>query len=192
MKTKKIILFYKITKDKVIPPILVTIERKDDWIKEIQREIEKKNNSRIVKVTYEIFNPEIKRILKFFNGPVIEYYVIQTTDMLKGRPERGLIDRYREELLDEVLGYDLPLVNRVVRRRRSTADFLDTQKWHDFLEMLRETQFEPNGYEFPSVDEFERIEEKLGYDGAHKAAIEELQKRLTNKLSPRKNDEGVL
>ena len=182
MKNKKISLFYEINKKQIIPPKPEILERKEEWIKEVQQELPEKGRC-VVRLTYEIYNAEIKRQLAFFNGPVMQYYVIQSTDSLDTLPERAEIARWREQLLDDSLGYDLPLINRTVRRRKSTADFKTTQKWHDFLERLREDHFEAQGYEFPVSDEFLEMESKHGTEKAQAIMISQLQDRLRRKLS---------
>lgn len=182
MKTKKITLFYQIGRDETWPPTPVALARKQAWLDEIGRSIRKASELRIVRVTYELFNPEVEQQRKFFNGPVVEYYAIQSGD-IKGPVTREVIDRYRETMLSDLLGYELELVNRKERRRKSTADFVSTQQWHDFLERLREEVFEPQGYEMPDSEAFWEMAKKYGYNQAKVVAIEQLQKRIAAKLS---------
>jgi hypothetical protein len=187
-KTKKITLYYRVRRDEVTPPHKVALERKDGWIKSIQEEIPKSSKkdpdpNKIIRLTYEIFNPEILDIARFFNGPVVEYFAIQNEDMLEGRPGREMIKRYREQILDDCLGYDVEMVDRTVRRRKSTADFLTTQKWSDFLQTLEETHFAPEGYEFPDSESFWGIEAEHGYERAAEIAIKQLQERIRRKTS---------
>lgn len=191
MRTKKIILYYRLDPKTVTAPPPQDLARKDEWLKEIQRTMKEKDTV-IIRLTYEIFNPEIKQIMKFFNGPVVEYYAIQNEDMLKGRPSRTMIEMYRETILDEALGYDIQLVDKKVRRRKSTADFLETQKWSDFLETLRETQFEPQGYEFPDSEHYWGIAEKAGEEQAREVVIKQLQERLKAKLSTSSESDKAL
>lgn len=184
MRTRKISLFYNVTRTEIIPPPSPVLVRKDAWLKELQASVEADWAPRIVKLTYEIFNPEVEQQRKFFNGPVVEYYAIQNDNLTSGEmaPERK--KRYREQILDELLGFDVHLVNRVVRRRKSTGDFRDTQVWHDFLEELREALFDPNGYEFPDSKAFWELAEKVGYDQAKDVATKQLQEKLKRKLAP--------
>lgn len=182
--TKKISLFYKITQQGVTDPPAASKVRKDEWLKVISRSIRKKDESRIVKVTYELFNPEIQRMQKFFNGPVVDYYAIQSQDIMTGEVARITHDMVRETLLSDVLGYEVQLVDRKERRRKSTSDFISTQKWYDFLEMLRETIFEPNGYEMPDSEAFWDLSKKHGYEQAKTISLEQLQSRIRSKLSP--------
>lgn len=182
MRTKKITLFYHVSPSKIITPEQKAIDRKDEWVKEIQRGI-KKNSSRKIKLTYELFNPEVDNMRRFFNGPVIDYYTIQNAEILKGLPERLIHDRYRETLLSSILGYEVQLIDRTEKRRKSTSDFDNTQQWHDFLERLRETEFEPHGYEMPDSEAFWDLEKEHGYEQAQRISIEALQKRIAKKLS---------
>ena len=181
-KTKKISLYYLITKQEVKPPPTVALERKEAWLNTIQALLKTKE-TKMIRVTYELFNPEIQQMQRFFNGAVIEYYAIQNEDMLIGRPTRLMIDMYRETILDDVLGYDVKLIDRITRRRKSTADFWSTQEWNDFLATLYETHFEPQGYEFPNSEEYWRIAEKAGEEQTRTIVIKQLQDRLRRKLS---------
>lgn len=178
--TKKISLFYILNGNEIAPPDPQALRRKDEWIKHLQSTIYGKSH-RIVRVTYEVFNPEVEQMRKFFNGPVVEYFAIQSADILSGEVSRFTRDKYRETILSDLLGYDVELVGRRERRRKSSGDFENTQQWHDFLESLRETKFDPEGYEFPDSEKFWEIAEKHGYDQAKRIAIEELQKRLIAK-----------
>ena len=178
MKTSRITLFYSLTQTEIIPPTAVEIERKDRWIKEIQKTIEADWKPLIIKVVYEMFNPEIEKQRRFFEGAVIDYYAIQNSDILKGTPDTETHKKYREELLDEMLGYDFQTVNRVVRKRKSTTDFKTVQKWNTFLQTLEETIFAHAGYEFPDSENFWEVTKKYGYDQAKRMVIEQLQGRL--------------
>lgn len=183
MRTKKISLFYKLTDNEIFPPPHASLERKDAWLKGIQQSIPKAGEHRVVKVTYELFNPEVEQQRKFFNGPVVDYYAIQSAQILSGDVPRLTHDQYRETLLSDALGYQIELVGRSERRRKSTSDFTSTQRWHDFLETLKETIFEPNGYEMPDSEAFWEHAKKHGYDQAKVIAIEQLQRRMAAKLS---------
>lgn len=195
MRTKKITLYYKATHKEIVAPPPASLLRKDAWLKEIQRTIspqkrarrdEKLNTAdapfRYVKVVYELFNPEVEQQRKFFNGPVVDYWTIQKKDLMSGEVPRIMHDRAREELLSDVLGYDVPMLTRTERRRKSSSDFTSTQKWHDFFETLRETEFDPNGYEFPDSEHFWDLAKKHGYETAHGIAIEQLRKRIQAKM----------
>lgn len=183
MKTRKITLFYEITPTAVRPPTPEQLARKDEWLKEIQRSVPSEWDPKMVRVSYELFNPETQKIRKFFEGPVVEYFAIQTNDMLTGRPSRSQLDEVRETLLSDALGFDVHLIGKVERRRKSTSDFTDTQQWNDMLAELKETHFEPNGYEMPDSDEFWKLSEGIGYERAKEESIKSLQQRLARKLS---------
>lgn len=183
MRTKKITLFYEITPSKVKPPSPEKLARKDEWIKEIQKTVPSEWDPKMVRVVYELYNPETQKIRKFFEGPVVEYFTIQTNDMLTGRPTRSQLDETRETLLSDALGFDVHLIGKIERRRKSTSDFTDTQEWNDLLNELKETHFEPNGYEMPDSDEFWKLSEAIGYERAKEESIKNLQARLQKKLS---------
>lgn len=182
MKTKKITLYYSVTSREVMPPGPGELQRKDYWIKEVQSTVEADWKPKTIRVTYELYNPEVDRMRKFLNGPVVEYWIIQSQDIHTGEIGTALKKKGRETLFDKALGYDVELVDRTVRRRRSTADFVEVQQMHDFLEMLRETEFDPNGYEFPDSEYFWKMSDAYGYEKAKDMAIEALQARLRAKL----------
>lgn len=182
MRTKKITLFYKLSDSEIFAPDGQALRRKDEWIKEVQRSIATAGELRTVRVVYELFNPEVLQQLKFFNGPIVEYFAIQNSDILTGRVPTIIKEKYRETILSEALGYNVELIGGTERRRKSTAEFVSTQQWHDFFELLKETIFEPHGYEMPDSEEFWELSEKNGYDQARKIAIEKLQKRLKAKM----------
>lgn len=181
--TRKITLYWSLTPKEIIPPSITDRVRKDTWIQEMQRTVQSEWKPKTIRVTYELHNPEIDRQMAFFNGPVVEYYAIQAGDYLDELPDTAVIKRYREEMLDSELGYDMELINRTVRRRESTGDFKEVQKWHDFLQAVQENQFDAQGYEFPDSKKFEAREKKYGYEKAKSMAIRELQIRIKRKLS---------
>ncbi len=183
MRTKKISLYYALSESETFPPTATAMARKEAWLKEIQRTIGgKAGETRTIKVTYELFNPEVERVRKFFEGAVVDYWIIQNNDMVSGEIPRIMHDQARETLLSNTLGYDVQLLDRKERRRKSTADFISTQHWHDFLETLRETEFEPNGFEFPDSKVFWEIAEKHGLDQAKRIATEQLRDRMKAKM----------
>lgn len=181
MKTKSITLFYKVTQDEIFPPAIRELERKENWLKEIQKSVEADWKPQIIKVSYEMFDPEIANQMRFFNGTCVKYYAIQNENLTKGTPDPKLIKRYREEILDEMLGYDLHLVSKTVRRRKSTADFKTVQRWHTFLNTLQETIFDAAGFEFPDSKAFWELVDQHGYDEAERISVEQLQARIIKK-----------
>ena len=182
MRTRQIKVYYKATSDSITPPPQPSLDRKDLWVKEVQKTIEPEFGFKIIEVTYRVVNPEIEQMQNFFNGPVVEYYTIQSAGILTGQVPNEMRQRYREHILSELLGYEVELVGRKERRRKSTTDFQETQSWNDFLERLRETMFEPNGYEMPDSEAFWALAEKYGYEQAKTISIEGLQARTAAKL----------
>lgn len=182
MKTSRIVLFYNLTQTEIVPPASIELERKDAWIKEMQKMVEADWKPLIVKVVYEMFDPAIENQRKFFEGAVVPYYAIQNGDYTVEVPDSATLRQYREEILDEMLGYDYQTVNKIVRKRDSTADFKTVQKWNNFLTMLDETLFANSGYEFPSSEDFWEKVKKYGYDEAKAIAVEQLQARLKKKI----------
>jgi hypothetical protein len=181
MRTKSVSIFYQITPNEIISPAVRELERKDRYIKEVQKTVAAEWEPKYIKVTYEEHNPEIERQRRFFNGTCVKYYAIQNMDMFVGEPSNEIIKQYREQILDEMLGYDLALVNRVVRRRKSTTDFRSMQAWNKFLNLLEETLFDSAGYEFPDSKEFWDLVKLHGYDQAERISIEQLQAKMKRK-----------
>lgn len=181
MKTKSITLFYSVTQNEIIPPAILELERKDRWLSDVKKSVEADWKPQIVRVKYDLFDPEIANQMRFFNGTCVKYYAIQNESITAGLPEAELLKRYREEILDEMLGYDVSLVTRTVRRRKSTADFKTVQRWHTFLNTLQETIFDSAGYDFPDSKEFWELVKKYGYDEAERISVEQLQKRMIKK-----------
>lgn len=183
MRTKTIKLFYQLTQHDIIPPAATELERKERWIKELQKTVEADYKPLMIKLTYELHNPEVEKQSRFFNGTCVKYYAIQDMDLNDGRPDSKSLKMYRELILDEMLGFDLQLVDRVVRRRKSTSDFQSVQDWNKFLNTLEETLFDSAGYEFPDSKSFWAMVDMLGYEEAERISIENLQKSLKKKQS---------
>lgn len=178
MRTKKITLDYKVTQTEVFPPIAGELARKDEWLEEVKRSVPSEWEAKIVRVTYEMFDPEIQQQTKFFNGTVILYYCIQNEDMVEGEPDSTLLKRYREDILDEMLGYDYLGVKKLHRMRDSTTDFKTTQAWSTFLNTVEETLFDNAGFIFPDSTKFWELVKKHGYDEARKISIRTLQTQM--------------
>jgi hypothetical protein len=182
MRTSKIVLFYNITQKEIVPPALKELERKDKWLKEVQGSVEADWKPLIIRCTYEMFDPEVQNQMRFFNGTCIDYFVIQDKDLLDREPTTEERKQYREEILDEMLGYDYQTAHRVVRKRQSTADFKSVQKWNTFLNQLEETIFDAHGYEFPDSKAFWDLEKEVGHEKAKAISIKKLQERLKAKV----------
>lgn len=129
---------------------------------------------------YELHNPEVERQRRFFHT-CVKWYAIQNEDLIKGEPATELLKKYREEILDELLGYDLALVHRTVRRRKSTADFKSVRSWNTLLKTLEETMFESAGYEYPDSEVFWQLVKEHGYDKADEISMKRLQKTIVGK-----------
>lgn len=181
MKTTRIALFYQITQTEVYPPSATELERKDRWIKELQKTVEADFKPLIIKVLYEMFDPEVEDQRRFFEGVVVLYWLIQNKDIFTGVPDTDMLDKAREEILDETLGYDFQAISKIIRKRKSTKDFKIVQKWNTFLNTLRETIFDPEGYSFPDSEAFWLLVEEYGYEQAKKISIQELQRILIAK-----------
>ncbi len=182
MLTKSITQFFKVTPNGVEHPTPEANARKEEWLRIIQRTIVTKEKPVILKSVTTIHNPQIENMVKFFNGAVVDYYLIQSKDLLSGELPLIMRKQAREELLDSAMGYELKMLTKTSRRRKSTADFTNTQQWNDLLKKLEETEFEPNGYEFPNSEEFWKLVSKHGYTEAKEASIQQLRDKM-KKLS---------
>ena len=183
MRTKSITLFYKATQQEIVNPPIKDLERKERWIQEVQNSVEADYKPITIKVKYELFNPEVLDQIKFFNGTVIMYYAIQNEEMLGKIPDRAMLDDYRELILDEMLGYDLRVIKKTIRKRKSCSDFKTVQAWNNFLKKLEEDMFENSGYDFPDSEEFWELEAEVGYEEAKKISIQNLQNRLAKRIN---------
>lgn len=184
MQTKKITLYYSLTPTKIYSPGPGELERKEQWLREIQSTVPAEWNPITVRVTYQIYNPETEQQRKFFEGPVVEYWLIQGSEIFEEEELTTTLKRKaRETLLMQVLGYNVETMTGSERRRKSTTDFTETQQWHDFLETLRETEFDPQGYRFPDSEEFWKMEAAYGYEKAKTMAIEKLKEWIKAKHS---------
>lgn len=183
MKTKSVTLFYKLTQKEIIPPPQKELARKDEWLKSVQNMVEADYEPLIIKVVYEMYNPEVIKQQRFFNGTCVKYYAIQNMDMIEGTPDSKTMERYREEMLDEMLGYDFKTVNKVLRKRKSTSDFKTVQAWNTFLQTLEETLFENAGFDFPNSKEFWELAERYGYDSAEEIVIKKLQDKIKKRIT---------
>ena len=147
----------------------------------MQKSIEADWKPLVVKVLYEVFDPEVERQRRFFNGTCVKYYTIQNEHLTVGMPSNDLIKKYRETILDEMLGFELTLVGRTVRRRKSTSDFKSVQAWSKFLNTLEETLFDSAGFEFPDSEDFWKLVKEHGYEEAERISIERLQATMKTK-----------
>jgi len=180
---KKIELFYKLTQDSIISPYQEAIARKDKFIADIQKTVQAEYEPKIIKVTYELVNPEIEKQRRFFHT-AIKFYAIQNEDMFEEEPSYELLRKYREELLDELLGYDVVLVTKTLRKRESTKDFKNVQQWNDLIRLFEETVFEKAGYYFPDSKKFWTLieDENMSYEQADRIIKQRLQKTIKARL----------
>lgn len=176
-KTNKIELIYTLTQQAVQPPPMREMKRKDDWIKAIQGTVEADWKPKLVKVSYELHDPEVTQLRRFFHT-CVKYFAIQDMDMTEGEPDSATCARYREELLDELLGFDFQTVNKVLRKRPSTETYKTTQPWLTLLKNFEETIFDSHGYEFPDSTAFWEKAKAYGYEKAQEMSIKQLQARM--------------
>lgn len=184
MATKEIKLYYALTRDRILPPGPGELDRKEKWIEAMQMNLED-GEVQDIEVAYKKSNRKVRAQKRFFEGPVVEYWTIQATEK-ELTPELRRLGR--TTLLDKTLGYDVPTLTGKIRERESTTNFVETQQWHDFLKTIQETEFEPNGYEYPDSDHFNRLKSIHGYSKAKKIIAEELINRINKKLSTRQED----
>lgn len=183
MKTTSIQLFYKLTPTEIMPPIARELERKEEWIKAQQAGVAAEWESKIVKVEYSIFDPAIEDQRAFFNGTIIDYYAIQSREMMEALPDTSLLRRCREEILMEILKYD-PLVAKVLgKKRASTTEFREVQAWNTFIKTVEEEIFEKGGYLFPVTKEYWDLVEKVGHDEARRISIEKIRNYMKSKFT---------
>lgn len=182
MRTTRIILNYNVTQDDIVPPSERDLARKNVWLENVKKSVEADWKPLIVRVTYEMFDPEIQNMRRFFEGPCVLYYAVQNSDMFAGYPDANTLKKYREEILDEMLGYDFHTVNRVIRRRKSTTDFKSISAFSNFLQQLEETIFDPAGYEFPDSKHFWELVKEHGYEEAKAIVVRQLQRRLAARV----------
>lgn len=181
MMTPRIALFYSVLPTEIVSPPGKYMLRKEAWLKEVQATVLEPEHPKLVRVQYEVYDPEVQNMMRFFNGPCVAYYVIQDMGLLDRLPTPKELKQYREDILDQMLGYDFHTVRRVIHRRKSTADFKTVRNWYVFLEQLKETMFDPSGYEIPDSEWFWELAKKHGYDEAKSIAVKQLQDRLKKK-----------
>lgn len=181
--TRKITLWYTIEIDGTItPPNEGAIARKNAWLKDLSQRAVGSRSPLMVANEYRLSNPEVERLNKFFNGPVVEYYGIQNDSLVSGELDPARKKKYREQMLDEILGFDVELINRTQRKRKSTSAFTEVQPWNDMLAEMKETLFDPSGYVMPDSKEFWELAKDVGYEQAKKIKLQKLQSNLRVKL----------
>ena len=181
-RTQKITLIAKITNREYIAPNNVEVERKDAWIRDLQRTT-LKDTFRLMKIEYSLYDPEIEDVRKFFEGTVVLYYAVQSRDLLSGAPDTGMLKQCREELLNAVLGYDVRMARMMSRERASVTEFKEVQQWLVFINIIKEEFFDPNGYEFPDSDKFSELVMKCGREEAKAISLRQLQLSLNRKYA---------
>lgn len=177
MKTKRVTLVYQVTQKEIFQPPKREVARKDEFIKTVQRSVKSDHEPVQIKVTYEIYNPDIEKLRSFFHT-CVKYYAIQNLDLVDREPTSEEFEQYREEILDELLGYDYQTVNKVVRKRPSTSDYKDTQPWLTLLQEMEETLFAQAGYDFPDSKRFWELVKLYGHSTANTISIKQLQSKI--------------
>lgn len=177
-------LWYTLEIDGTItPPNDSVIARKEAWLKDLSHRACGERKALKIANEYRLSNPEVEDIRKFFNGPVVEYYAIQNDSLIEGELDSARKKKYREQMLDEILGFDVELIDRTKRDRKSTGDFIETQQWNDMLAEMKESLFDPSGYEMPNSKDFWELVKQVGYNQAHDIKIKQLQKNVKIKLN---------
>lgn len=180
MITTKIINYFKVTPTGIIPPPKTEVERKREWFAALQKTVEAPYKPLLVRETLEVFDPEIENQKRFFEGAVVPYYAIQNMD--GDLPDSKVLKFYREKILDEALGFNLTHMSQTIRKRKSTTDFKDVQRWNVFLKTLEETIFAQAGFAFPDSKVFWELEKQHGYEAAKRISIERLQADIQKKI----------
>lgn len=175
--TKRVVLMYTVTQSEVIPPPQKERDRLNKFYDQVKRSVKADYEAKYMKVTHEVINPEVENLRSFFHT-CVKYYAIQNEGLTEREPTTEEFQQYREEILDELLGYDYQTVNKVIRKRPSTSDYKDTQPWLTLLGEMEETIFAQAGYDFPDSKRFWELTKQYGYTKANDISIKQLQEKL--------------
>lgn len=124
---------------------------------------------------------ELEKMMWFFRGAVIPYYIRQRYDFWEESIPSSLKARGTDEVKTRVgfLKYDH--TGHITTEVNSMLAFDKVKDLNLFLTQIEEVCFNDDGYEFPDSENFNRLRESKGYDAAKRQAFQELYERHKNK-----------
>lgn len=139
-----------------------------------------------VEDTTKLKEGELEKMLRFFRGAVVPYYVRQKHDIWSPAVDPDLLYAETIEMKKAVgfLKYDS--TGHLTDEVNSMTTFERVKDLNEFLKNIELVCFEDQGYIFPDSEHFRKLEKDKGRHAAQRQVVEELHEKIKNLYKDRK------
>ena len=131
--------------------------------------------------TAKLKDGEMEKMMRFFRGAVVPYYIRQSQDLWGEDIPHDLYMRCTDEIKTRVgfLLYDH--TGHITEDVNSLATFERVKDFNEFLKNVEAVCFDDEGYIFPNSEHFRKLEKEKGRDAAQRQVAQELREAVRNK-----------
>lgn len=124
---------------------------------------------------------ELEKMMRFFRGAVVPYYVRQTREVWTESIPSELLEECTIEIKRSIgfLKYDY--TGHITNEVNSLATFERIKDFNEFITMVQEVCFDDDGLIFPDSEHFKNLEKEKGRDAAQRQVFYELLEKVKNK-----------
>ena len=135
-----------------------------------------------VEDTTKLKDGELEKMMRFFRGAVVPYYVRQRHDLwdILQEPDASLVAECTNEIKRAVGFMRYDHTGHITKDVNSLATFERAKDFSQFLRDVEAVCFDDRGYIFPDSKLFRDLEKLKGREAAHRQALYELRERVKN------------
>lgn len=136
---------------------------------------EKAGEFRTLQATFEVLNREMDRMMFFFRGAVVPYYVRQQKDFWEEKIPSSLLEECANELKMRTGFIIYDHTGHPTKETNSITTFRNTKQFSEWLTQVENVCFIDEGLFFPDSDHFNNLVEKKGRGEAQRQVLHELK-----------------
>ena len=128
---------------------------------------------------------ELEKMMRFYRGAVIPYFVRQQYDHWDDELPRGAMEAAHEEVKMSVGFMRYDHTGHITKETNSLATFERVKDFNEFLTHVEGVCFQDNGFIFPDSEHFLKLEKEKGRAAAQQQVFEELREKHKNRFGGR-------
>lgn len=134
-----------------------------------------------VEDTTKLKDGELEKMMRFFRGAVVPYYLRQTRNHWHEKLPTDMIIECTDEIKRSVGFMRYDHTGHLTQEVNSLATFERVKDFNEFLNMVQAVCFDDDGHIFPDSEHFKRLEKEKGRDAAQRQVFLELHEKIKNK-----------
>lgn len=136
---------------------------------------DKAGEFRTLQATFEVLNREMDRMMFFFRGAVVPYYVRQQNDLWDEKIPTSLVEKGVEEIKMRTGFILYDHLGKPTDETNSITTFRNTKQFSEWLTQVENVCFIDEGLFFPDSEHFNKLVEKKGRTEAQRQVLHELK-----------------